>query len=819
MAGYTRNDTSNNIATGNIINSADLDGEFDALQSAFVATTGHNHDGTTGSGAPISTLGPTQEVVVTTTTIRPSADNTIDLGTSLLEFKDLYIDGTANIDSLVADTADINGGTIDNATIATSDITVGSGKTLNVSAGTLTLANDQISGDKVEGGTINATTITTLTSTTVNAATVNTTNIEVTALKAKDGTTAGTVANTTGVVTLTSLVATTADINGGTVDGTTVGASVPAAGTFTTLSSTGTATLNAMNTGSATITGGSISGITDLAVADGGTGVSTLTGIVKGNGTSAFSAATAGTDFLAPAAVGTTVQAWDTNLDQLAGLTPSLDNFIVGSGTAWVAKTHPQALVSLGVTATAAELNALDGITASTTELNILDGVTATAAELNTLDGITASTTELNILDGVTVTASDINNVVNKVPRTSTTGAALIPSGTEAERPTPATGQLRFNTDATSFEGYNGTEWGSISGKPFLGNSQFLTTDTTLTSADDRDLLVYSNAIDITLPAVSEGLVFGIVNASTGIGTIITPNPATKIGRANGRVVLYSGEEAIVVCDGVGWQMIGADDNVAVRFIQFSSSGTYVPNPGAKLFLACVNGATGGTRTGSSTDKGGSGGGGYSEKLYTAPFSASYAVTIGAGGGASGGTGGTTTFDTISIASSAGNSTGTGTSGGVGTGGDFNATGGTGGNGTNDGGGGGGGSATRAGNGGNGANGAVSLGGGGGGTGGNNASGGTGGIAATSENGSVYSLATFMTAPVFQAGSATITTSSTSGAYGATCRTDYTAIGSSGTFPNIGATSKSAGAGGRAFSSGFGGFQGQAGHATIVEFF
>jgi hypothetical protein len=51
-----------------------------------------------------------------------------------------------------------------------------------------------------------------------------------------------------------------------------------------------------------------------------------------------------------------------------------------------------------------------------------------------------------------------------KVPRTSTTGAAVIPSGTEAQRPTPATGQLRFNTDAASFEGYNGTEWGSIGG-------------------------------------------------------------------------------------------------------------------------------------------------------------------------------------------------------------------------------------------------------------------------------------------------------------------------------------------------------------------
>ena len=41
------------------------------------------------------------------------------------------------------------------------DITVGAGKTLDVSAGTLTLADNQISGDKVEGGTIAS--ITTLT--------------------------------------------------------------------------------------------------------------------------------------------------------------------------------------------------------------------------------------------------------------------------------------------------------------------------------------------------------------------------------------------------------------------------------------------------------------------------------------------------------------------------------------------------------------------------------------------------------------------------------------------------------------------------------
>lgn len=112
---------------------------------------------------------------------------------------------------------DIDGGTIDGATIATSNITVGSGKTLDVSGGTFTLADNQISGDKVEGGTIAATTITDLASTTVD-----TTNIEVTNIKAKDGTAAGSIANSTGVITLASSVLTTTDINGGTIDGTNI---------------------------------------------------------------------------------------------------------------------------------------------------------------------------------------------------------------------------------------------------------------------------------------------------------------------------------------------------------------------------------------------------------------------------------------------------------------------------------------------------------------------------------------------------------------------------------------------------------------------
>ena len=97
--GYTRNDTSNNIADGNVINASDLDGEYDAIESAF-GTSGHTHDGTSGEGGPVTVLGPVQDFVVTASVIKPKTDNTLDIGTSALEFKDLYLDGLAYIDGL-----------------------------------------------------------------------------------------------------------------------------------------------------------------------------------------------------------------------------------------------------------------------------------------------------------------------------------------------------------------------------------------------------------------------------------------------------------------------------------------------------------------------------------------------------------------------------------------------------------------------------------------------------------------------------------------------------------------------------------------------
>jgi len=68
--------------------------------------------------------------------------------------------------------------------------------------------------------------------------------------------------------------------------------------------------------------------------------------------------------------------------------------------------TSPKLNENVAITATATEVNLLDGVTATTAELNILDGVTSTAAELNILDGVTSTATELNIMDGNTSASS-----------------------------------------------------------------------------------------------------------------------------------------------------------------------------------------------------------------------------------------------------------------------------------------------------------------------------------------------------------------------------------------------------------------------------
>ena len=281
--GYTRNDTANNIADGNVINASDLDGEFDAIQSAFNATTGHSHDGTTGEGPQIDTAGLANDAVtaakldetatftmaglsvtgnttlgdaatdtVTVTAdvasnLIPSADGTYNLGASGSEWQDLYIDGTANIDSLVADTADINGGSVDGVTIGTnSAVTELQVDNINVNGNAITSTDTNgnialtpagtgevdISKVDIDGGAIDAVTIGT--NSAVTELQVDNINVNGNAITSTD--TNGNIAltpNGTGEVDISKV-----DIDGGAIDGTTIGGATAAAGTFTTLTGT-----------------------------------------------------------------------------------------------------------------------------------------------------------------------------------------------------------------------------------------------------------------------------------------------------------------------------------------------------------------------------------------------------------------------------------------------------------------------------------------------------------------------------------------------------------------------------------------------------
>lgn len=83
-----------------------------------------------------------------------------------------------------------------------------------------------------------------------------------------------------------------------------------------------------------------------------------------------------------------------------SAVTSSLDYKLTSTSSSNPGHKHTLASGATDVTASAAELNIMDGVTASTAEINLLDGVTSSTNELNILDGVTSTTAELNLVDG-----------------------------------------------------------------------------------------------------------------------------------------------------------------------------------------------------------------------------------------------------------------------------------------------------------------------------------------------------------------------------------------------------------------------------------
>lgn len=119
------------------------------------------------------------------------------------------------------------------------------------------------------------------------------------------------------------------------------------------------------------------------------------------------------------------------------------------------------------------------------------------------------STNKMRVYDGSAWNDAivDTNGVVTK---TSATGSGELPSGTTAQRDgSPSAGYIRFNSDETSFEGYDGSAWGAIGGGASAGgaiyeNKDDITADYTITSGSNGfsvGPMTIASGVSVTVPS------------------------------------------------------------------------------------------------------------------------------------------------------------------------------------------------------------------------------------------------------------------------------------------------------------------------------
>jgi hypothetical protein len=142
----------------------------------------------------------------------------------------------------------------------------------------------------------------------------------------------------------------------------------------------------------------------------------------------------------------------------------------------------------------------------------------------------------------------------------SSTGALIISKGTTGQRPTAASGMLRFNTTTAEFEGYNGTAWASVGGAalsndtstatnvfPLFANATTGTASTLFTGNANLLYKPSTGEFQARVPVASNGIV---VNSQT-VATSYTI-AAGFSGMSAGPVTVSSGQ-AVTVSSGSRW--------------------------------------------------------------------------------------------------------------------------------------------------------------------------------------------------------------------------------------------------------------------------
>tara|TARA_R100001510_G_scaffold27208_1_gene23954 strand:+ start:2423 stop:3250 length:828 start_codon:yes stop_codon:yes gene_type:complete len=102
-----------------------------------------------------------------------------------------------------------------------------------------------------------------------------------------------------------------------------------------------------------------------------------------------------------------------------------------------------------------------------------------------------------------------VGNGAAYVGTNTSTDAMLMPSGTTAERPAPANGMLRYNTDESAFEGYANNVWGAIGGGGTQGGGAIVVNQQT---ADEN----------YTFPSGTNGFSVGPITIANGATVTIS---------------------------------------------------------------------------------------------------------------------------------------------------------------------------------------------------------------------------------------------------------------------------------------------------------
>ena len=168
MAGYSARQST--FTTGDTITAAHSNNEFNQLLAAFNASTGHTHDGTAGDGGPVKAIRDSSNfnrvliddsnnhlefyVNVSSSSVQqfrledgaivPITNNDIDLGTSSLQFKDAFFDGTVTLDGLTFGAVALTSVDTDLSSVSGSDDTLASAKAIKAYVDAQILTEDTL---------------------------------------------------------------------------------------------------------------------------------------------------------------------------------------------------------------------------------------------------------------------------------------------------------------------------------------------------------------------------------------------------------------------------------------------------------------------------------------------------------------------------------------------------------------------------------------------------------------------------------------------------------------------------------------------------